>query len=340
MKPKAVSLFCILLTALLLGACAPKGGAHAPAPNSVKPSQAATSGAPVGSVTASMSSSEGVIPTPTPVGGAIALPPADDQLVVHFFDVGKADSILVQQGKAAMLIDGGTADSGADIAQWLSEAGVDELQQVVVTHSDSDHVGGVAEILQVHRPQAFMMPSIPDEGKDYQHLIKAVGKMGLEITKPKPGMAFELGKANITVLAPIHDHYDTPDGYSIVLRVVFGKTAFLFTGDAIEQSETDMLMRGYDLSATVLKVGHHGQNDASTTAFLNAVHPAAAVISDGSGDGDGEGAAKKVLQRLADVGADVYRTSQAGTIVATSDGQTVAFNVAPSPPEKQKGKGK
>ena len=156
----------------------------------------------------------------------------------------------------------------------------------------------------------------------------------LEITKPQPGSTFQMGQAQVTVLAPNRDDYETPDNFSVVLRMVFGETSFLFTGDAMEQSETEMLTRGYELSSTVVKVGHHGQNDASSTAFLNAVRPKAAVISDAAEDG----AAKKVLQRLADVGADVYRTGQAGTVIATSDGQTVTFNVVPSPPEKKKDK--
>lgn len=314
MKPKAVSLLCVLLAALLLGACAHRGGTAVPG----------------GSPTPSAAQSAG------PGEDGVVVPPSGDRLIVHFFDVGKGDSILVQQGDASMLIDGGPVDQGEAIAQAIRVAGVDTLQQVVVTHSDSDHVGGVEQILSQHKPLAFIMPMTGDEGKDYQHLIKAVGKMGLEIAKPVPGDTFDLGAAKVTVLAPNRSDYADLDDFSVVLKVVFGKTSFLFTGDASEQSETDMLMHNYDLSATVLKVGHHGQNDASTTALLNAVHPAAAVISDSID----QGAAKKVLQRLADVGADVYRTSQAGTVVATSDGQTVTFNVAPSPPEKQKGKGK
>ncbi len=301
---------------LVLTACARSGGQPTASP-------------PLGGQSAAQS-----VP---PGGDSITGPPADpEKLIVRFFAVGKADSILVQQGDAAMLIDGGTEDQGLDIARYLNEAGVHGLDWTVVTHSDSDHVGGVEQILRLFKTSSFMMPIMDDSDKDYQRLIKAVNDKGLEITKPQPGSTFQLGQAQVTVLAPNRDDYETPDNFSVVLRMVFGETSFLFTGDAMEQSETEMLTRGYELSSTVLKVGHHGQNDASSTAFLNAVRPKAAVISDAAEDG----AAKKVLQRLADVGADVYRTGQAGTVIATSDGQTVTFNVVPSPPEKKKDKKK
>lgn len=307
MKPRVVSFLSLLLaTTLLLGACAPRQG---------------TTAAETPFATAA-----------TDIAESTAGPqPSSDQMVVHFFDVGKADSMLIQQGGASMLIDGGTEDRGPDVSRWLREAGVDALDIMVVTHSDSDHVGGIPQIFKQHKPKTFLMPIVGDEDKDYQLVIKTVGKSGLEITKPVPGETYDLGAAKVTILAPNRNDYPDWDNFSIVLRVDYGETSFLFTGDAMEQSETDMLMHNANLKATVLKVGHHGQNDATSTAFLNAVKPQAAVISDSAEDG----AAKKVLQRLAAANADVYRTGKAGTIVAISDGKTVTFNVAPSPSEKK-----
>ena len=143
-----------------------------------------------------------------------------------------------------------------------------------------------------------------------------------KITVPQPGDTYVLGSAAVTVLGM--NSADSINDTSIVLKVQYGETSFLFTGDAEESAEQAIMTSGQDLSATVLKVGHHGSSTSSTAKFLDAVDPDYAVISVGKNNSYGH-PAEETLQKLADRSIQVYRTDQMGDILCTSDGQTVSF---------------
>ena len=279
-----------------------------------------------------------VMPTPTPSQSSQpqkTSPGHPAPLSVHFIDVGKADSILIQAGTSAMLIDAGTPDMAGRVIDYIKAQGVEKLDYVIATHGDIDHIGGMVEVLNAFPVAQFIAPDIPTKKKEYQQLFDAAGALGLAVTTPKVGSKYRLGNAEFTIYAPNSPNYADENNYSVVLRLVLGETSFLFTGDALVQSEMEMLLKG-TLASTVLKVAHHGSNEASSIEFLKAVKPKFAVLST---DRNVSGyASKKVLQRLASLGAAVYRTDDAGTITAFSDGKTVTFDKAPSPPELPKKK--
>ena len=159
--------------------------------------------------------------------------------------------------------------------------------------------------------------------------MKYAAAQDISVTVPEPGSQFDLGSAEVQILGP-QKEYEEPNNTSLVLRVVFGEASFLFTGDAEREAEQDMIDAGVSLSSTVLKVGHHGSDTSTSYVFLRGVMPEYAVISVGEGNSYGH-PDDAVLSRLRDAGAAVYRTDMQGTIVAESDGESVAFATEKNP---------
>jgi len=295
-------LLCALAALLLLSGCAPAGAVSEPALTPAGPA------APTPSA------------TPSPPSAAPHEP--QGELEVHFIDVGQADCILIKQGSAAMLIDAGNNADASAVVAYLRGAGITRLVTVIGTHPHEDHIGGLDAVLLAFPAGSVIMPKVAHTTKTFEDVLDAIEAKGLSVTAPVPGRRFGVGDARCTVLAPRSAAYDDLNDYSVVVRLTFGDTAFLFTGDAGAESENEMLSGGLPLGADVLKVGHHGSRTSSTAAFLRAVSPSAAVISAGT-DNDYGHPAPETLARLRDAGARVYRTDLSGTIVAYSDGQTV-----------------
>ncbi len=172
-------------------------------------------------------------------------------------------------------------------------------------------------------------PKTTSTTKTFQNLVKAVQNKGMQFTEPKVGETFNLGDAKCTILAPNGESYDDANNYSIVIKLEYGNTSFLFTGDAEDVSEKEMLSNGLNLKADVLKVGHHGSKSSSTDKFLDAVNPKYAVISVGKDNDYGHPNAE-TLQKFFSRGIEVYRTDESGTIVTTSDGNNISFKTAPN----------
>lgn len=249
-------------------------------------------------------------------------------LVVHFLDVGQADSIVVQSAGHAMLIDGGNNGDADEVVGYLKKQGVRKLDVLVGTHPHEDHIGGLDAVIKEFDVGTVYLPRVTATTRTFQDMVAAMKARGLTATAPRPGDSFPLGNARVTVLAPESERYEDLNNYSIVLRVSYGDTAFLLAGDAEAVSEEEMLGGGRELSATVLKLGHHGSDSSSTAAFLRRVAPQYAVISVGRENTYGH-PARSTMLRLKDLGVPVYRTDQNGTMVATSDGRTVTFSTKP-----------
>ena len=249
--------------------------------------------------------------------------PLSGELEVHYLDVGQADCILLQCGGASMLIDGGNVDDGQLVVSYLEQQGVERLESVVCTHAHEDHVGGLPGVLAVFETGNVWCPVREYSSKCFRDFLYYADQQDLELVCPAPGSTYDLGGAEVTVLGPVRDDYDTNNS-SIVLRVEYGQTSFLFTGDAETQAENDILDAGYDVSATVLKVGHHGSETSTGYRWLRTVDPAYAVIQVGTGNSYGH-PHEAAMSRLRDAQVPVYRTDMQGHTVCRSDGQSVSF---------------
>ncbi|WP_243122159.1 ComEC/Rec2 family competence protein [Clostridium thermarum] len=254
--------------------------------------------------------------------------PVSGELKVSFIDVGQADSILLQQGDKFMLVDAGNNGDADVIKDYLTSQGVKELKYFVGTHKDEDHIGSADTIINSFKVGKVYFPKQTATTKTYKDFVTSVKDKGLSLTVPKVGEQFNLGEASVTVLAPNSSEYEDSNDYSIVLKITFGSTSFLLAGDAEKISENEMVSSGRDLSATVLKVGHHGSQTSTSQDFLDKVNPTYAVISAG-GDNKYGHPAQETMDKLKAKEIKVFRTDEQKTIVAISNGEEISFNVEP-----------
>ncbi len=257
-----------------------------------------------------------------------------ETLEVHFIDVGQGDATLIRQSNHSMLIDAGNNSKGTAIQAYLKSQNIEKLDYVIGTHPDADYIGGLDVILYKFDWDIIMMPQVEKDTRTYEDVMKVIEDKNCKITVPTPGDSYNLGEAEFTIVCPQEKDYgENANEYSIGLRLKFGENYFLFTGDAEEASEEDMLESGMDLSADVFKAAHHGSDTANTEAFLKAVSPEAVVISCGEENSYGHPRAA-VMNELLQMGVDIYRTDEQGTVVAHSDGKNITWNCGKSESQK------
>lgn len=249
-------------------------------------------------------------------------------LEIHYLDVGQGDSTLILCDGHAMLIDAGDNDRGTAVQSYLESQGVTTLDYVIGTHPDADHIGGLDVVLYKFDCQMVMMPDFEKDTRTYDDVVQTMKQKRYKNTLPEVGTVYELGSAVFTIVAPNGEYGDNANDYSVGILLQHGKNRFLFTGDAEEASEADMLENGIDLEADVFKASHHGSRTANTEEFLQTVDPDYVVISCGQDNSYGHPHAE-VMNRLRAMGISVFRTDEQGTIVAYSDGTEITFNMSP-----------
>ena len=271
-------------------------------------------------------------PTPTPTQKPTATPdltpeptPENSTFSIHFIDVGQADAALVECDGHYMLIDGGNVEDSNLIYSVLKKADVKKLDIIVGTHAHEDHVGGLPGALNYTKADLTLCATKSYDSNAFRAFKQYANKNGGGIVIPSVGDTYSLGSASVKILG-VNGGEDTNDT-SIVLIITYGQTKFLFTGDAEREAEQTILKSGADLSATVLKVGHHGSDTSTTYPFLREIMPQYAVISVGEGNTYGH-PTDDTLSRLRDADVKVYRTDMQGDIKCTSDGKAVSFSVA------------
>lgn len=265
-------------------------------------------------------------------------PTADiKQLEVHFLDMGQADCTFLRCGDETMVIDAGQNDSGTKIQLYLTKQGVEKIDWLILTHPDADHIGGADVLITKFDIGTVYMSDFTKDNRTYEDVINALEAKNLGWSTPAPGIRFALGSAEVTILGPVKKYDDSNNG-SIIVLVRNGEDSFLFTGDAEEEAERDLLeyyskeaqeQSGLSLAADVFQAGHHGSQTSNSQAFLEAVSPAVVVISCGEGNSYGHPHAG-ILNTLREMGIQVYRTDEQGTVVATTAGDGITFNMSPS----------
>lgn len=248
---------------------------------------------------------------------AYIITPEHKSLVVEYLDVGQADSMLLSSNGEYMLIDAGNNEDGDDVVEYLKNAGVSTLKYVVGTHPHEDHIGGMDDVINAFDVQNVLLANATSNTQTYSDVLTALENKSLTAVVPKVGTTFPLGDANVTVLAA--QPADDLNNASIVLRATYQNTSFLFMGDVEAEVEAAILQSGADIQSNVLKVGHHGSDTSTTSSFLSAVSPDAAVICCGTGNSYGH-PSQTTLNKLA--GIPIWRTDLNGTIYAMTDGET------------------
>ena len=250
---------------------------------------------------------------------------------VHFIDVGQGDCVLIECEDGAIMIDGGSNDDSQKIAAYLNEHGIEHLNCVIGTHAHADHMGGLDDVILQYDVDELIIPTKPVDMNFYKDVVKAAEKKNIPAHTAKPGDVIKISGGTLEVLDDgIDTDPDTDDRSAImnnnsyVMKFTYGETTFLFTGDAEADYEREMLAKGENVDADVLKVGHHGSSDSCSAEFIAAVTPEYAVIQVGRDNSYGH-PSKNTVSRLVRAGVGVYRNDEFGDVVVTTDGKKISI---------------
>ncbi len=251
-------------------------------------------------------------------------------LEAWFLDVGQGDCTVILCDGEAMVIDGGPASASDFVYAFLRETlGITELKYVVSTHPHEDHLAGLSAVLNAAPAGLILSPVTEWNTRRFEKFMTYARQQGAPVAVPSAGDELALGGAVVTVLhcwpEAVDWREDDVNDMSVMVRVDYGNTSLIVTGDAEETAEYMVLDSGLPLEADVLRVAHHGSTYSTSDQFLRAVSPAWAVISCGAGNGYYH-PHKRVLNALKKAGVALYRTDLQGTVRMTSDGENIVFS--------------
>lgn len=256
----------------------------------------------------------------------LSVSPARSELKLHFIDVGEGDSVLVQCGQDAMLVDAGPVEAGTVVNSYLNDILSDlTLSAVIATHEHDDHLKGMPDALKgMNVRTVYSSPAVPMSWW-FSVILPLLNQKSLNVLNPSPGDSFQLGSATVTFLNTLPSA-DNANDLSLVVRIDDGAASVLLTADIEGAAETDMVAKHVPLKADILKVAHHGGSTSTSELFLKNVDPRWAVISVGKDNPHGH-PHTETLNSLNRRNITVYRTDQFGTVVAVNDGTGWSFEV-------------
>ncbi|WP_311171789.1 lamin tail domain-containing protein [Halobellus ordinarius] len=287
--------------------------------------------------------------TETPIGDTqrsttTAGPSINGTLEVHFINVGQSVSTLVvsPSGETMLVDTGHYQDDGEYVLQYLQAHGIERIDHLVVSHNDADHIGGNAAIIEYYETSADGIGAVYDPGiaastQTYGEYLDAVEEHEVTLYETREGDNVAFEGVDVQVLGPPEPYLESEarNENSIVLKLSYGETSFLLSGDAEDDQEAYLVEEyGSQLESTVLKAGHHGSSSSTSGRFLDTVKPDAVIISSAY-DSQYDHPTEAVLQRLSDRSIPAYWTATHGDIVLVSDGRAVSVrtqNAAPTDP--------
>lgn len=246
---------------------------------------------------------------------------SSSNLKIYFVDVGQADCILINDNNEYSLIDAGNNEDGEKIVKYFKDLGITKFKYVFGTHAHEDHIGGMDNIIENFQIEHFYMPDTITTTRTFEEVLDALEEKNIAFETPEEDENLTFRDTVFKVLHVGKDKRDLNDT-SIVLKLTYKNTSYLFMGDATSSVEKDILDK--DIKSDVLKVGHHGSQYSSTISFLKKVSPKYAIIEVGKNNSYNH--PKEVtLKKLEDLGTKIYRTDEDGTIILTSDGENMSF---------------
>lgn len=253
--------------------------------------------------------------------------PKDSELMISYMDVGQGDAAYIKVNGNDILIDAGPRSNSKELLEQLKAKNIDDFELVIATHPHEDHIGGMVDVFKEYEVKAFYSPKITHTTKTYENLVKAVKDEGLKTKELKGGMVINLGEgAKFEVFTPQKSEYEELNDYSPIMKLSFGDTSYLFTGDAEKLAEEEALAKyKTSLDSDVIKFGHHGSSSSSSNAFIEAVSPKYGIISCAKDNKYGH-PHRETLDIIKKYNIKTFRTDTDGEIILTSDGKSINFN--------------
>ena len=245
----------------------------------------------------------------------------NDLLKVHYLDVGQGDSIFIElPNNETMLIDAAESYQSENIINYIKNLNYQKIDYVIGTHPHTDHIGGLKDIINTFKIGKIYMPKVVSTTKTYESLLMAIKDKNLKINTAKAGTSIiDTDTLKINILAPNSETYTELNNYSVVTKITYGTTKFLFMGDAEKLSENEIKE---NVSADVIKIGHHGSNTSSNIDFIKKVNAKYGIISVGLNNKYNL-PKEETIKNWENSGTKIYLTSINGTIRASSDGTNI-----------------
>ncbi|MDQ0338866.1 beta-lactamase superfamily II metal-dependent hydrolase [Caldalkalibacillus uzonensis] len=241
----------------------------------------------------------------------------EGNMIAHFIDVDQGDATLLEGPDFTVLIDAGRHDRD-DVVPYLKSVGVEYIDLIIGTHPHADHIGQLDRVLAEFPVQEVWMSGDTHSTRTFERAVEAILQSDATYYEPRAGETFEIGSLRIEVVHPETLTGDLDEG-SISIRAVYGEVALLFTGDAGQASEQEMIARGHQLQADIFQLGHHGSSTSNGEEFLQAVKPKVAIYSAGQDNSYGH-PHREVVQLISSLNIPLYGTAEHGTIWVITDG--------------------
>lgn len=259
------------------------------------------------------------------VGAIDGVKPVDSDFAVYYLDVGQSDCTIVICDDEVLMIDCGTYNQLNTIRQSIHSLEIDKIDYILITHQHDDHMGSATDLLNDITVENFIMPKLAQSNnvtsKTYNVLINSLDSKNINKIVAQDCKSFMLGEALVEILSPTVQSTNL-NNMSVVLKITYKDTEFLFQGDAESKIENDLLRSDFDIDVDVLKSGHHGSKTSSTDKYLDATSPKIAIISSGYDNTYGHPNGT-VLERLDNKGIYTFSTSFDGDIAVASDGEII-----------------
>ena len=241
---------------------------------------------------------------------------------VHFINVGQGDSILIQVNNKNMLIDSGPKDGKKKLLTYLESINLDTFDYIIATHPHEDHIGNMAYIINNYDVLNFYSPKAISNTSSFETMTEALIRKNLKIKVIKANTnSITLGENTLVeVFSPNNESYENLNNYSPIIKISYGNTSFLFTGDAEELAEKEAINNNSNLKSDVLKIGHHGSSTSSSLEFIEKVAPSISVISVGKYNSYNH-PTDSTLEKLENT--KIYRTDLNNNIIIESDGNSL-----------------